>query len=83
MRSNGLPTYIMPDIAYHLNKLQTRQFDIAIDVWGADHHGYVPRMKSAIKALGIDEDRLGIILMQFVRLVRQEEVVRMSKRRGR
>ncbi|NLL50449.1 MAG: arginine--tRNA ligase [Eubacteriaceae bacterium] len=82
VRSNGLPTYIMPDIAYHLNKLQTRKFDIAIDVWGADHHGYVPRMKSAIKALGIDEDRLGIILMQFVRLVRQEEVVRMSKRRG-
>lgn len=82
VRSNGLPTYIMPDIAYHLHKLQTRNFDFAVDVWGADHHGYVPRMKSAIKALGIDENRLDIILMQFVRLVRTEEVVRMSKRKG-
>lgn len=82
IRNNSLPTYITPDIAYHINKLITRNFDIAIDVWGADHHGYVPRLKSAMTALGIDSQRLNIILMQFVRLIRKEEVVRMSKRRG-
>lgn len=82
IRNNSLPTYITPDIAYHINKLITRKFDIAIDVWGADHHGYVPRLKSAMEALGIDSNRLNIILMQFVRLIRKEEVVRMSKRKG-
>ncbi len=82
IRNNSLPTYITPDIAYHINKLVTRNFDMAIDVWGADHHGYVPRLKSAMTALGIDSDRLNIILMQFVRLIRKEEVVRMSKRKG-
>lgn len=82
IRNNSLPTYITPDIAYHINKLITRKFDMAIDVWGADHHGYVPRLKSAMEALGIDSNRLNIILMQFVRLIRQEEVVRMSKRKG-
>ncbi|NMC56503.1 MAG: arginine--tRNA ligase, partial [Eubacteriaceae bacterium] len=69
IRNNSLPTYITPDIAYHINKLITRKFDIAIDVWGADHHGYVPRIKSAMEALGIDPSRLNIILMQFVRLI--------------
>jgi arginyl-tRNA synthetase len=82
IRNNSLPTYITPDIAYHINKLVTRNFDMAIDVWGADHHGYVPRLKSAMESLGIDPDRLNIILMQFVRLIRKEEVVRMSKRKG-
>ncbi len=82
IRNNSLPTYITPDIAYHINKLITRKFDMAIDVWGADHHGYVPRLKSAMEALGIDSGRLNIILMQFVRLIRKEEVVRMSKRKG-
>lgn len=82
IRNNSLPTYITPDIAYHINKLITREFDMAIDVWGADHHGYVPRLKSAMEALGIDSGRLNIILMQFVRLIRKEEVVRMSKRKG-
>jgi len=82
IRNNSLPTYITPDIAYHIDKLIKRKFDIAIDVWGADHHGYVPRLKSAMEALGIDSDRLKIILMQFVRLIRKEEVVRMSKRKG-
>ena len=69
-RSNGLFTYVVPDIAYHYNKLVTRGYDKAIDVLGADHHGYVPRLKAALQALGIDPDRLDVVLMQMVRLVR-------------
>ncbi len=83
IRANGNPTYFAADIAYHRNKLQKRGFDKAIDVWGADHHGHVARMKGAMKAVGIDPDRLDILLMQFVRLVRDGEVVRMSKRTGK
>ena len=83
IRSNGLPTYIVPDIAYHYNKLVTRGFDKAIDVLGADHHGYVPRMKAALTALGIDADRLDVVIMQMVRLVRDGETIKLSKRSGK
>ncbi len=83
IRANGNPTYFAADIAYHRNKLEKRGFDKAIDVWGADHHGHVARMKGAMKAVGIDPNRLDILLMQFVRLVRDGEIVRMSKRTGK
>lgn len=83
IRANGLPTYIVPDIAYHYNKLVTRGNDIAIDVLGADHHGYVPRMKAALTALGIDADRLNCVIMQMVRLVRDGETIKLSKRSGK
>lgn len=83
VRANGLPTYIVPDIAYHYNKLVTRGNDIAVDVLGADHHGYVPRMKAALTALGIDADRLNCVIMQMVRLVRDGETIKLSKRSGK
>lgn len=83
VRANGLPTYIVPDIAYHYNKLVTRGYDKAIDVLGADHHGYVPRMKAALTALGLDADRLDIVIMQMVRLVRDGETIKLSKRSGK
>lgn len=83
VRANGIPTYVVPDIAYHYNKLVTRNFDKAIDVLGADHHGYVPRLKSALKALGVDTNRLDAVIMQMVRLVRNGETVKLSKRSGK
>ncbi len=83
VRANGVPTYVVPDIAYHYNKLVTRGFDKAIDVLGADHHGYVPRLKAALTALGVDADRLDVVLMQMVRLVRDGEVIKASKRSGK
>ncbi len=83
VRANGLPTYIVPDIAYHYNKLVTRGYDKAIDVLGADHHGYVPRMKAALTALGLDADRLDAVIMQMVRLVRDGETIKLSKRSGK
>lgn len=83
IRANGLPTYIVPDIAYHYNKLVTRGYDKAIDVLGADHHGYVPRMKAALTALGLDADRLDCVIMQMVRLVRDGETIKLSKRSGK
>ena len=82
-RSNGFFTYVVPDIAYHYNKLVVRGYDKAIDVLGADHHGYVPRLKAALQALGVDPDRLDVVLMQMVRLVRKGEVVKLSKRSGK
>ena len=82
VRKNGNPTYFAADIAYHRNKLEKRGFDKAIDVWGADHHGHVARMKGAMRAVGIDENRLDVLLMQLVRLVSDGNVVRMSKRTG-
>ena len=82
VRRNGNPTYFAADIAYHRNKLEKRGFDKAIDVWGADHHGHVARMKGAMRAVGIDENRLDVLLMQLVRLVSNGNVVRMSKRTG-
>lgn len=83
VRSNGIPTYVVPDIAYHYDKLVTRNFDLAINVLGADHHGYVPRLKAALRALGVDADKLVAVLMQMVRLVRDGEIVKASKRSGK
>lgn len=83
VRANGLPTYIVPDIAYHYNKLVTREYNKAIDVLGADHHGYVARMKAALTALGLDASRLDIVIMQMVRLVREGETIKLSKRSGK
>jgi arginyl-tRNA synthetase len=83
-RANGFYTYFAADIAYHRNKLEVRGFDKAINIWGADHHGHVARLKAAMDALGLDgEHRLDIVLMQLVRLMRDGEVVRMSKRTGK
>ncbi|MCH4239008.1 MAG: arginine--tRNA ligase [Oscillospiraceae bacterium] len=83
VRANGIPTYVVPDIAYHYNKLVVRKFDKAIDVLGADHHGYVPRLKGALQALGVDPANLDVLLMQMVRLVRDGEVIKASKRSGK
>ena len=83
IRDNGIPTYFLADIAYHYNKLVDRGFEKAIDIWGADHHGHVARLKWALEALGIDPKRLDIILMQMVRLVRDGETVKLSKRSGK
>lgn len=83
VRSNGIPTYVVPDIAYHYDKLVTRGFDKAIDVLGADHHGYVPRLKAALTALGVDASRLDVVLMQMVRLLSNGEVIKVSKRSGK
>ncbi len=83
VRANGVPTYVVPDIAYHYNKLVTRKFDKAIDILGADHHGYVPRLKAALTALGVDATRLDVVLMQMVRLVCDGEVIKASKRSGK
>lgn len=83
VRANGIPTYVVPDIAYHYNKLVTRGFDKAIDILGADHHGYVPRLKSALTALGVDASKLDVVLMQMVRLVRDGELIKASKRSGK
>ena len=83
-RANGFYTYFAADIAYHRNKFAVRGFDKVINVWGADHHGHVARLKGAMDALGLDgENRLDIVLMQLVKLVRDGEVVRMSKRTGK
>ncbi|MFZ5649711.1 MAG: arginine--tRNA ligase [Bacillota bacterium] len=81
VRSNGAPTYFAADIAYHMNKFE-RGFDRVINIWGADHHGHVPRMKGAVAALGYDPEALQIILMQLVRLYKNGVIVRMSKRTG-
>ncbi len=83
VRANGIPTYVVPDIAYHYDKLMVRKFDKAIDILGADHHGYVPRLKAALTALGADADRLDVVLMQMVMLMRDGEVVKLSKRSGK
>ncbi len=82
VRANGNPTYFAADIAYHRNKFM-RGFDTLIDVWGADHHGHVARMKGAMDAVGLNGENLHVVLMQLVRLVRDGEIVRMSKRSGK
>lgn len=82
VRANGNPTYFAADIAYHRNKF-LRGYDTLIDVWGADHHGHVARMKGAMDAVGLDGSKLNVVLMQLVRLVRDGEIVRMSKRSGK
>ncbi|MCW8855120.1 MAG: arginine--tRNA ligase [Gammaproteobacteria bacterium] len=81
VRDNGQHTYFASDIAYHMDKME-RGFDRVIDVWGADHHGYVPRVKAALKALGDDADKLDVLLVQFAVLYRNGEKVQMSTRSG-
>ena len=83
-RANGFYTYFAADIAYHRNKFAVRGFDKVINIWGADHHGHVARLKGSLDALGLDgSNRLDIVLMQLVKLVRDGEAVRMSKRTGK
>lgn len=83
VRKNGIPTYFAADIAYHYNKFITRKFDTCIDILGADHHGHVERTKGSMEALGISRDRLYVLLVQMVRLLKNGELVRMSKRTGK
>lgn len=83
VRANGFPTYFAADIAYHYNKFAVRGFDRVINVWGADHHGHVARLKGAMDAIGLDGSKLDIILMQLVRLMRDGQPVKMSKRSGK
>ncbi len=83
IRQNGNPTYFAADIAYHRNKLQKRGFDRAINVWGADHHGHVARLKGALDAIGLNGSKLDIVLMQLVRLFQNGEPVKVSKRTGK
>jgi len=82
IRSTGEPTYFASDIAYHYNKFVVREFQSVVDIWGADHQGHVPRMKSAVAALGIEPDRLTVLISQMVKLKRGTEVVTASKRTG-
>ncbi|MFH1662619.1 MAG: arginine--tRNA ligase [Chloroflexota bacterium] len=82
VRSDGSATYFAIDIAYHYNKFVERQFDRVIDIWGADHQGHVSRMKAVVSALGIDPERLEVIISQMVTLKRGDELVRISKRSG-
>ena len=83
-RANGFYTYFAADIAYHANKLKDREFDLAINIWGADHHGHVARLKGALDALGLNgEERLQVVLMQLVKLMSNGQEVRMSKRTGK
>ncbi len=82
IKSDGSPTYFASDITYHYDKFVLRGFDLVIDVWGADHHSHVLRMKNSLQALGIDPDRLEIILVQFVRLISGGKEISMSKRTG-
>ena len=82
IRSSGEPTYFASDIAYHYNKFVQRGFDGVVNIWGADHQGHVPRMKSAVEALGIDSKKLTVLISQMVSLKWGSEVVSMSKRTG-
>jgi arginyl-tRNA synthetase len=82
VRSDGSPTYFASDIAYHYNKFLERKFDWVVDIWGADHQGHVPRMKAVVRALGIDPERLKVIICQLVTLRRGEEIIKISKRSG-
>jgi arginyl-tRNA synthetase len=82
VRSDGSPTYFASDIAYHYNKFIERGFDKVIDIWGADHQGHVSRMKAVVGALGLDPERLRVIISQMVTLKRGDEVIKASKRTG-
>lgn len=82
IRANGVPTYFASDIAYHRNKFITRNFEKVIDVWGADHHGYIARVKAAIKAMGKNPDDFIVLLIQLVNLLRDGKTVNMSTRSG-
>jgi len=80
-KQDGSFTYFLPDIAYHIDKLE-RGFDALIDVWGADHHGYIPRMRAVLRALGFGDEKFDVVLVQLVKVVRGGEEVKMSKRAG-
>ncbi len=82
VRSTGEPTYLLPDIGYHLDRLIKRKYDRAINIFGADHYGYGPRLKAALKALGVDPKRIEIIIYQMVRLIKGGKEMKMSKREG-
>ena len=82
VRSDGSPTYFASDVAYHFNKFMERNFDTVIDIWGADHQGHISRMKVVLGALGVNPERLKIVICQLVTLRRGDEVVRVSKRSG-
>ena len=82
VRSDGSPTYFASDIAYHFNKFLERQFDTVIDIWGADHQGHISRMKAVVNALGVNPERLKVIVCQLVTLRRGQDIVRVSKRSG-
>ena len=82
IKSDGQPTYFLADVAYHYDKFIKRKFDTAIDIWGADHHGYIARMKHGVQAIGVDPKRLQIVIMQLVRLISGGKEVKMSKRTG-
>ena len=82
IRNSGAPTYFASDIAYHRDKFVTRGFDRVIDVWGADHHGYIPRMKAGVEAIGKSADDLDVLLIQLVNLMRDGHPVAMSTRSG-
>jgi len=81
VRNNGIPTYLASDVAYHINKFE-RGYDLLIDIWGPDHHGYITRTKAALQALGYSPERLHIFVHQIVRLISDGELVRASKRAG-
>lgn len=83
VRQNGIPTYFAADIAYHRNKIETRNFDLCINIWGADHHGHIARMKGALEAVGQNSDKLMVLIIQLVRLMSEGKPVRMSKRTGK
>ena len=82
VRSDGTPTYFASDIAYHYNKFLERKFDTVIDIWGADHHGHISRMKVVVNAFGVNPDRLKVLICQLVTLRRGNEIVKVSKRSG-
>ncbi len=82
IKQDGSYTYLTPDIAYHRNKLE-RGFETLINIWGADHHGYIPRMKAAIEALGYNRDQLEVEIIQLVHLYKNGEKMKMSKRTGK
>ena len=83
VRQNGIPTYFAADIAYHRNKIETRNFDLCINIWGADHHGHIARMKGALEAVGQNSEKLMVLIIQLVRLMSEGQPVRMSKRTGK
>lgn len=82
IRSTGEPTYFLPDLAYHFDKLKIRKFNKVIDIWGADHHGYIARMKAGIKAFGIEPEKLTVIITQLARLLKGGKEFKISKRKG-
>ncbi len=82
LRDNKIPTYFASDIAYHFDKFEKRKFLFAVNVWGADHHGHVERLKNALKILGVNPERLTVVIMQMVRLVKKGETLKLSKRKG-